>query len=308
MRRVTSNNNDKIGVDNYLTMVALEDEFQASLSVNVCEYCIDGDGLWKSLPAGELTVTIKKGQMVSFRASLTPTSSNGVGTFSATKFFNVKGNCMSLLYGDEGKNRTYLPNYAFLKLFYKNEKIISSKELLLTASRLSSQCYRSLFSSCKSLVDTPKLPATTLAHGCYYTMFSGCTSLTTAPELPATTLAQSCYAYMFNGCTSLTTTPELPAKMLEQICYGGMFSGCISLTVAPDLPAETLTNNCYYELFKGCSGISHIRMIATNISASNSLSSWVSGVAPSGTFIKAKGVEIQSGTSGIPNGWTVIEE
>ena len=113
---------------------------------------------------------------------------------------------------------------------------------------------------------------------------------------------------MFQGCTSLTTTPELPAKILEQVCYGGMFSGCISLTAAPDLLAETLTNNCYCELFKGCSGISHIRMIATDISAFYSLSNWVSGVAPSGTFIKAKGVEIQSGTSGIPNGWTVIEE
>jgi hypothetical protein len=139
-----------------------------------------------------------------------------------------------------------------------------------------------MFDNCTNLITAPELPATTLKSACYYTMFSGCKSLTTAPKLPATTLANSCYAYMFARCTSLTT--------------------------APDLPAETLTINCYYELFKGCSGISHIRMIATNISASNSLSNWVIGVAPSGTFIKAKGVEIQRGTSGIPTGWNVIEE
>ena len=178
----------------YLTIVALEDGLTAKLSINACEYCVDGDGNWKSLPADTETETVNSGQTLSFRGNLTPNSSSGIGTFTVNKFHNLKGNCMSMLFGDEGKNRTYLPNYAFLKLFYKNEKIISSKELLLTASRLSNQCYRSLFSSCKFLVDTPKLPATTLAHGCYYTMFSSCTSLTTAPELSATTLAQYCYA------------------------------------------------------------------------------------------------------------------
>lgn len=35
-----------IDIANYLTIEALEDGLTASLSVNTCEYCIDGDGNW----------------------------------------------------------------------------------------------------------------------------------------------------------------------------------------------------------------------------------------------------------------------
>ena len=259
MRRVTSKNNDKIGVDNYLTMVALEDEFQASLSVNVCEYCIDGDGLWKSLPAGEFTETIKKGQTVSFRASLTPTSSNGVGTFSATKCFNVKGNCMSLLFGDDAKDCFSLAgkNYAFYNLFNGNDKLIN--------------------------VSKSFLPATSIVSYCYYGMFEGCVSLQTTPNLPAKTIPIYCYRGMFLNCKSLLSSPILQGKKLEYGSYGSMFSGCTKLNT--------------------------ITMLATDISVNYCLANWVYGVASSGTFVKSKDATWSvTGTSGIPNGWTVIEE
>lgn len=35
---------EPINVENYLTIVALEDGLTAKLSLNACEYCIDGDG------------------------------------------------------------------------------------------------------------------------------------------------------------------------------------------------------------------------------------------------------------------------
>jgi hypothetical protein len=37
---------------NYLTIEALQDGLTAKLSVNACEYCVDGDGNWKTLSAG----------------------------------------------------------------------------------------------------------------------------------------------------------------------------------------------------------------------------------------------------------------
>ena len=47
-------------------------------------------------------------------------------------------------------------------------------------------------------------------------------------------------------------------------------------------------------------------MLATNnISIGSSL--WVQGVSPTGTFVKSAGVEIPTGTSGIPEGWSVQE-
>ena len=185
-----------------------------------------------------------------WKGTLTPTSSNGIGTFSATGNFNVQGNVMSLLYGDNYKGQTDLTgkNYAFYYLFYNNTKVINAKNLSLPATTLVNRCYFCMFMKCTSLTTSPELPATTLAQSCYNAMFDGCTSLTTAPELPATTLADGCYGYMFRGCTSLTTAPELPATTLAEFCYDYMFNGCTGLTTAPELPATTLGTRitCYH--------------------------------------------------------------
>ena len=178
----------------------------------------------------------------------------------------------------------------------------------LPATTLYSNCYQDMFQNCTSLTEAPQLPATTLGYSCYGYMFNGCTSLTTAPELPATTLAGSCYSNMFKGCTSLTEAPELPATTLKEHCYYEMFSGCTSLIEAPQLPATTLKNYCYLRMFNGCSKLNYITMLATDISATNCLKDWVSGVASSGTFVKHPDMTtLPSGTSGIPSGWTVEE-
>ena len=143
-------------------------------------------------------------------------------------------------------------------------------------------------------------------NDCFYRMFYGCAALTTAPELPATTLAINCYDNMFYGCTSLTTAPDLPAITLANYCYRSMFSGCTSLTTAPDLPATTLVVNCYAYMFYRCTKVNSITCLATDISANSCVVNWVSGVASSGTFIKAKTMTSwKTGISGIPSGWTV---
>ena len=151
------------------------------------------------------------------------------------------------------------------------------------------------------------LPATTLADGCYQEMFYKCTSLTKAPELPATTLANSCYSNMFDGCTSLTIAPAiLPATTLADSCYDSMFYGCTSLTTAPALPANTLASYCYWGMFDGCSSLSYIKCLATDISAYRCREYWVRGVAATGTFVKSPNTTWETGFSGIPEGWTVI--
>ena len=172
----------------------------------------------------------------------------------------------------------------------------------------SESCFCGLFEGCTGLTAAPKLPATTLATRCYSNMFNGCTSLTVAPELPATMLENYCYECMFYGCSSLTEAPELKAKTLVAGCYSYMFKGCIGLTVAPELPAKTLTEICYNYMFSGCTKLNYVKCLATNISANNCTFNWLNGVAPSGTFIKAEGMNNwPSGAGGIPNGWTVPE-
>ena len=88
-----------------------------------------------------------------------------------------------------------------------------------------------------------------------------------------------------------------------------MFYGCTSLTQAPELPATNLAEWCYYGMFYRCTNLNYIKMMATDISASKCLNNWVKGVSSTGTFVKNKDATWDvTGTSGIPESWTVITE
>ena len=126
------------------------------------------------------------------------------------------------------------------------------------------------------------LPVMTLTNYCYRALFSWCTTLEKAPALPATTLATGCYWYLFEEC---------------------------ALTEAPVLPATTLVNECYGNMFLNNHSLSYIKCLATDgFSATNCKQNWVSGVAATGTFVKAVGVTWTTGVAGIPTGWTVYED
>lgn len=239
----------------YLTIVALEDGLTAKLSINACEYCVDGNGVWKTLPADTETESINKGQALSFRGNLTPTTNDGIGTFVVNKYYNLKGNCMSLLYGDNAKGKIALQNFAFKQLFAGCDKLFNAKEMLLPVKSIGYESCHFMFKDCKNLITTPKLSATTVSGYGYWEMFYGCSSLITAPELPATTLELACYRDLFNGCTSLITAPELPVTKLASNCYASMFYNCTSLTSVPKLPATVLTNACYISMFNGCTSL-----------------------------------------------------
>lgn len=318
----------------YLTFEAIEDStFTFSISeAGIVEYSLDGGQTWVSLSSGTNTPTVPAGSKIMFKSPRISID-DGIGRFNSTGKFNVSGNIMSMLYGDDFEGRVNLAGNtnAFAYLF-NNCAIVNASNLILPATTLADWCYSYMFKGCTSLVAAPALPATTLANSCYNSMFKGCTSLTTAPELPATTLANGCYLSMFNGCTSLvaapelpatnladmcyyymfegceslTTAPALPATTLTKHCYSDMFSGCTSLTTAPVLPATTLANYCYYNMFNGCSSLTQITMLATDISAEGCLSGWASGVASTGTFTKAASMTSLS-TVYIPSGWTVVD-
>lgn len=317
----------------YLTFRALEDG-TFSFSTNNIQYSLNNGNTWSTLTAGNNTPTVTKGNKILWKASgLTADIDNGIGTFSSTGKFNIEGNIMSLVDGDNFINSMTLSSFQFYKLFNACANLISAKHLVLPATTLNQKCYSSMFYNCTSLIKAPELPAIILVNNCYEYMFSGCTALTTAPVLPATTLATSCYYNMFWKCTSLMTAPELPATTLNSLCYyrmfygctsliiaptlpattlasdcyNSMFYGCTSLTTAPELPATTLANFCYYRMFYQCTNLNSITCLATDISASNCLSSWVRNVASSGTFTKAASMTgWPAGENGIPDGWTVV--
>ena len=224
--------------------------------------------------------------------------------FVMTGSIAANGNIMSIIDNGACTTTTIPATYCFYDLFHNCTSLTTAPALPATVMK--DHCYRALFSGCTSLTTAPALPATTLAVGCYAYMFSRCTSLTTAPALPATTLKDTCYNGMFSECTSLINVPILPATTLKSNCYNSMFYKCTSLTTAPVLNATKLVDYCYNYMFNGCTNLNYIKCLATNISASGCIGSWVSGVAATGTFVKKSSMTSwTTGTSGIPSGWTV---
>ncbi len=295
---------------NYFRFVAREDG-HFKLSGNSVTYSLDSGTTWVELQSDTYSPTVSSGNCIMFKAT-NPFVDNGIGKFISDGDFDVEGNIMSLVYGDDFETATTLTNNGqFRSLFDSNTNVINASGLTLPSTNAPQDAYRSLFYNCTNLVTAPlEFPATTLGDSCYKYAFRYCSSLTTVPTLPATDISQSCYANMFQYCTSLTSVPSnyLPATTVYQQCYEYMFSGCKALTTAPELPAATLAEKCYRYIFNGCRLINNITCLATNNSAANCTTRWVSDVAASGTFVKSSSMnDWTTGVNGIPSGWAVVD-
>ena len=290
---------------------------------NAVQYSLDSGSTWTSLSASASTPTVSAGDTIYWKASITPSTVGGVGTFSSTGTFEAYGNALSL------SNNTFSA-YQFRNLFSGCTGLTSAQNLELPTSvtpycyssmftnctsltgtptlpayTLEDWCYHSMFADCTSLVSAPSLPATALAAQCYEGMFRGCSSLRNAPSLSVTTLAYSCYKSMFQDCTSLTSAPALPATTLTESCYMAMFLGCTSLTTAPTLSASTLVENCYMQMFQS-SAVNNVTCLATDISAHDCTYWWLYAASSTGTFTKKSTMSGWSrDASGIPANWTV---
>ena len=126
----------------YLTFVALENTTFTFTPANnnVISYSIDNGDNWSVGNSVELT----KDNKVLWRGEMTPTSDNGVGTFSSTGRFEAQGNIMSLLFGADFQGKTDLTgkNYAFYGLFSSNSKLVNAQNISLPATTLAEVCSR----------------------------------------------------------------------------------------------------------------------------------------------------------------------
>ncbi len=149
------------------------------------------------------------------------------GIHRITQKFNVGGNIMSLLYGDDFENKTSFEGSKrggqFAEMFFKSTGLISAEDLILPATELTKGCYCKMFIGCTSLVNAPELPATKLAEDCCYGMFDTCESLQTAPELHAEKLSKSCYCVMFIRCNSLKNVTIHAKSFKVNRSVSGMF-------------------------------------------------------------------------------------
>ena len=284
--------------DMYLTIEALNDgniiwKASSTSLTRTIQYSKDDGVNWTSVTSttGGTEIPVSAGDVVLFKGSNgyygTDLYANSFGY--TTSICKVYGNIMSLIYGDNFTDKTTLGNnYTFISLFAQFEHNFDNGYLVDVSNLI--------------------LPATGLTQGCYQNMFYDCTMITTAPALPATVLADECYMQMFRHCSRLISAPELPATTLAYMCYDTMFTECYKLTKAPVLPATTLIEKCYMSMFYQCYHLNEVKCLATDLSASNCTNGWLVSVSSTGTFTKAQGVTWPTGSSGIPNNWTVIEK
>ena len=253
--------NDEIDyAKEYFTLHAISDGeiilyTPSSYEANSLAYSLDGEN-WSTFNSNT-TFSVNTDDIIMVKCVANAyTRGINLTMFNGTCDYEVYGNAMSLLYGDDFEGQTELKGTSsFQALFYNQTNLKNTKNLILPTTTLAESCYSYMFGGCTSLTNAPKLPATTLAENCYIGMFNSCTSLTNAPKLPATTLANWCYSSMFYGCTSLTTAPQLLATTLADYCYDSMFRDCTSLTTAPQLLATTLADYCYNSMFRDCTSL-----------------------------------------------------
>jgi len=162
----------------------------SSADAKSISYSLDDGDTWTQITSdvgvSAPTLSVSAGDRVMLKGTNasygTPTAGSQMAftysTFNgSTASFNLEGNIMSLVYGDNFSGQTTLESaYTFGMMFFSTS-VLSAEHLVM--------------------------PATSLSEGCYWSMFNGCTSLATAPVLPASTLEDYCYSNMFYGCSSL---------------------------------------------------------------------------------------------------------
>lgn len=292
--------NDRLKYEDYAQMPLTMKSFGGSSTIKwVCpypiQYSMDSGETWSSLTSAT-TITLNDQQTVCFKGDRSEYSYTDIDEdddeYTAYASFAVRGssvdlmgNIMSMVSGDNYVNATTVAPHAFCEMFCgTGQKIYSARNLILPATELGSYCYSGMFETSHISCPPAVLPATTLSEGCYSNMFSY-TSIKEAPVICATTLANSCCKYMFNSCMSLETGPELMAKNLVAYCYSSMF------------------NNCYK--------LNYIKAMFTDSTIPNyALSMWVQMVySKNGTFVKNQASSFSTrGSSGIPNGWEIVNE
>lgn len=133
----------------------------------------------------------------------------------------------------------------------------------------------------------------------------------TTPATDLTSTNTCAFAYLFCNMSKLKDATDLilPAENVVSSCYRNMFMGCSNLENAPELPAATLAPSCYYQMFESCARLQKVTMLATNVSASNAMDSWLNNA---GTKVTNPTVYVASGMRStiqgkVPDNWAVTE-
>lgn len=249
---------------------------------------------------------------------------------TGTLELKIGGNILTLLDKDVSKfENKRLPDYCFANLFSGSPAIYDASMLELTPKLSSNSLYRSMFQGCSEMVTSPqKIYLTDMSTDCCRTMFYKCSSLVNIPETwcPNVTelgyyvytssgsktwkMAVSCFMSCFRE-TAINKLPQLPATTLANTCYGYMFAGCKGLTTQNEwyLPCESFdtsqTKGCYNFMFADCINLKTIGTKQSNISPDYNFY-WLQNINTIGTlFMKRESTQTTFAYTVKPSWWSV---
>ena len=249
---------------------------------------------------------------------------------AGTLMLKIGGNILTLLDKDVSKfEDKRLSDYCFSNLFSNNLGIYDASSLELTPKLSSEGLYMSMFQGCSELVTSPqKIYLTDMSTNCCRTMFYQCSSLVNIPDTWCSDvtelgyyvytssisktwkLAENCFMSCFRE-TAIKQLPKLPATKLANLCYAYMFAGCKGLTTQTGwyLPCESFntsqTNGCYNYMFIDCTNLIKMATRQSNISSDYNFN-WLKNITTNGTlFMKRGSTQTEFESSVKPANWTV---
>lgn len=166
------------------------------------QYSTDGGSNWTSFTMGSSnqtkTISLNSGETVMFKGNCdrmgTENTANKYSRIYSSKKIDVYGNIMSFLYGDDFSDKVSFKStahtYTFMK-FFEGADIVDASNLILPATTLVENCYRTMFWNNSNMTAGPLLPANTLVSYCYYHMFENCSSLSSIRCLATSGMEQN---------------------------------------------------------------------------------------------------------------------
>ena len=231
-----------------------------------------------------ITVSVAANDIIEWKGTGIAVAAGGSLTtsskFGGTVQFNVYGNVMSILWGDDFIGQTQFPNTSRQRvmqgLFYQSS-VVDASNLVLPATHLSNtHTYMGMFSECTSLVyppaELPEPESSVTLELTYISMFNNCSSMIRCPDMKwgiLTTCKNGTFYQMFNNCAALTD--NIPEKIEIQYytanssgysIFRNMFANCTHITTIPSLIIHnnnsTITgsdNGPFYYAFNGCTSL-----------------------------------------------------
>lgn len=139
--------------------------------------------------------------------------------------FNVSGNVLSIIYGDDYPNHSsYTVSYGLADMFADNSYLISAENLVLPQV-VGVGVLSSMFQNCRNLTTAPVLPAATLSQSSYVDMFRNCASLNYIKCLATDISATNCTYLWVSGVASTGTFVKDPNMSDWTIGESGIPSG-----------------------------------------------------------------------------------